>query len=89
MWTECHHWCPSFERNEWTSIFFGLLECITLGHVHFLGLDWARWVQTDMTRHTGVIDVTKSVAGMTDVIARARDYEPGAFVAYNGQIVPY
>jgi len=42
-----------------------------------------------MTRHTGVIDVTKSVAGMTDVIARARDYEPGAFVAYNGQIVPY
>jgi NAD(P)-dependent dehydrogenase (short-subunit alcohol dehydrogenase family) len=47
------------------------------------------WVQTDMTHHTGLIDVTKSVAGMTSVIARARDYEPGAFVAYDGQIVPY
>ncbi len=47
------------------------------------------WVQTDMTRHTGLVDVETSVAGMTRVIAHARDYEPGAFIAFDGQIVPY
>lgn len=47
------------------------------------------WVQTDMTHQTGLINVETSVAGMTHVIANARDYEPGQFIAYDGQIVPY
>lgn len=47
------------------------------------------WVQTDMTSHTGLIDAATSVGGMTAVIARARDFEPGAFVAFDGSIIPY
>jgi NAD(P)-dependent dehydrogenase (short-subunit alcohol dehydrogenase family) len=47
------------------------------------------WVQTDMTQQTGLIDVTTSVAGMTRVIAQADQYEAGAFIAYDGQIVPF
>ena len=47
------------------------------------------WVRTDMTHHNGLIDVATSVAGMTDVIRRARDFAPGAFVAYDGREVPY
>ncbi len=47
------------------------------------------WVKTDMTRHTGLVDVETSVRGMARVIAHARDYAPGAFVAYDGSIVPY
>ncbi len=47
------------------------------------------WVKTDMTRHTGLIDVRTSVAGMVDVIARVDAYAPGSFVAYDGQLVPY
>jgi NAD(P)-dependent dehydrogenase (short-subunit alcohol dehydrogenase family) len=47
------------------------------------------WVQTDMTGGSGLIDVATSVAGMTDVIARADSYEPGAFVAFDGKVVPY
>lgn len=47
------------------------------------------WVQTDMTRQTGLIDVATSVVGMTQVINQSRDYEPGQFVAFDGKIVPY
>ncbi len=47
------------------------------------------WVRTEMTRHSGLIDVETSVGGMTTVISNADDYEPGAFVAYDGQIVPF
>lgn len=47
------------------------------------------WVRTDMTDHNGLIDVAESVAGMARVIERARDFPPGAFVAFDGRIVPY
>lgn len=47
------------------------------------------WVRTDMTDNTGLVDVDESVAGLTRVIANARDYQPGAFVAFDGKIVPY
>ena len=47
------------------------------------------WVRTDMTGFNGLIDVEQSVAGMTDVIARVDDYESGAFVAFDGVVVPY
>jgi len=47
------------------------------------------WVRTDMTDHSGLINVDESVAGMTQVIAHADDYQPGAFIAFDGKIVPY
>ena len=47
------------------------------------------WVQTDMTHHSGLIDVKTSVMGMTDVIAHIDDYEAGQFIAFDGQVVPY
>ncbi len=47
------------------------------------------WVRTDMTGHGGLIDVTQSVSGMASVIQRISEYEPGAFVAFDGKIVPY
>ncbi|MFQ5470468.1 MAG: SDR family oxidoreductase [Gammaproteobacteria bacterium] len=47
------------------------------------------WVRTDMTDQTGLIDIAESVAGMANVIKRVGQYEPGAFVAYNGELVPY
>ena len=47
------------------------------------------WVRTDMTGQTGLIDVETSVAGMTKIISRAEDYEPGSFIAFDGQQVPY
>ena len=47
------------------------------------------WVRTDMTGHGGLIDAATSAAGMARVIARADRYEPGAFVAFDGKIVPY
>jgi len=56
--------------------------------VHVLSLH-PGWVRTDMTHHTGLIDVTESVSGMADVIKRARDYEAGTFVAFDGKVVPY
>lgn len=46
------------------------------------------WVVTDMTGHTGLIDVETSVAGMTGVLARARDFSAGRFIAYDGSIIP-
>jgi len=47
------------------------------------------WVATDMTHQTGLIDIPTSVAGLTNIIANARSYDGGAFIAYDGQIVPY
>lgn len=47
------------------------------------------WVQTDMTRQTGLIDIQTSVNGMAEVIAHARDYPAGLFIAFDGKIVPY
>jgi len=47
------------------------------------------WVRTDMTRHGGLIDVAESVAGMADVISRIDGYPVGAFVAFDGQQIPY
>jgi len=47
------------------------------------------WVQTDMTHHSGLIDIETSVTGMTQVITDVDDYEAGQFVAFDGQIVPY
>jgi len=47
------------------------------------------WVQTDMTHHSGLIDVETSVTGMTNVIEHVNDYEAGQFVAFDGKIVPY
>jgi len=47
------------------------------------------WVETDMTHHSGLIDVATSVAGMTHVIEHVNDYDVGAFVAFDGVVVPY
>ncbi len=47
------------------------------------------WVTTDMTHQTGLIDVATSVAGMTNVIANVDQYDLGAFVAFDGQVVPF
>lgn len=47
------------------------------------------WVATDMTGNYGLIDVETSIAGMTRVIADARNYSPGQFVAFDGKVVPY
>jgi len=47
------------------------------------------WVQTDMTHHSGLIDVEQSVTGMANVIEHVNDYEAGQFVAFDGKIVPY
>ena len=56
--------------------------------VHVLTLH-PGWVATDMTNQTGLIDVETSVAGMSQVIAAARSYSGGDFVAYDGKLVPY
>ncbi len=47
------------------------------------------WVSTDMTNHSGLIDVATSVAGLTKVISNVDHYQPGAFVAFDGKVVPY
>lgn len=47
------------------------------------------WVRTDMTDHSGLIDVDTSVRGMARIIGSIEDYEPGAFVAFDGKVVPY
>ena len=56
--------------------------------VHVLSLH-PGWVVTDMTGHTGLIDVETSVAGMANVVAHARDFAAGQFIAYDGKIIPY
>jgi NAD(P)-dependent dehydrogenase (short-subunit alcohol dehydrogenase family) len=47
------------------------------------------WVSTDMTNNTGLIDVKTSVAGLTLVIENVDRYDPGAFVAFDGKVVPF
>ncbi|MDQ6968381.1 MAG: SDR family oxidoreductase [Mariprofundaceae bacterium] len=47
------------------------------------------WVSTDMTHHSGLIDIETSVAGMTQVIEHVEDYELGQFIAFDGAVVPY
>lgn len=47
------------------------------------------WVRTDMTDHNGLIDVEQSVAGLVKVIGNVGDYPLGAFVAWDGQLVPF
>ncbi len=47
------------------------------------------WVKTDMTSHSGLIDTHGSVAGMRDVIDHIDRYEIGAFVAYDGKVIPF
>ncbi len=47
------------------------------------------WVMTDMTSHSGLIDTQTSVAGMRKVIDSIGDYELGAFVAFDGQQIPF
>jgi len=47
------------------------------------------WVRTDMTSHTGLIDIATSVVGMTTVLGRARVFPSGSFIAYDGQPIPY
>lgn len=47
------------------------------------------WVKTDMTDHTGEIDTRESVRGMCAIIENIDQYEGGAFVAWDGEILPY
>ncbi len=47
------------------------------------------WVSTDMTDNSGLIDVVTSVVGLSRVIENIDDYELGAFVAFDGQRVPF
>lgn len=47
------------------------------------------WVKTDMTGQTGLIDIQTSVYGMVKIIAHADRYDPGSFIAFDGQQVPY
>lgn len=47
------------------------------------------WVRTDMTDHSGLVDVDESVAGMARVIEHIADYDVGAFVAYDGKVIPF
>lgn len=47
------------------------------------------WVRTDMTDHSGLIDVDESVGGMVRVIDSIDTYKPGEFVAFDGKVVPY
>jgi len=47
------------------------------------------WVRTDMTGHTGEIDVDTSVRGMCRVIEHINNYEPGAFIGWDEEVIPY
>lgn len=47
------------------------------------------WVRTGMVNFTGLVDVEESVDGMTTVIDNLDRYGSGAFVAFDGQVVPY
>jgi NAD(P)-dependent dehydrogenase (short-subunit alcohol dehydrogenase family) len=47
------------------------------------------WVRTDMGGIHGLIDVDESVTGMMSVIDDIDSYHPGAFVAFDGTVVPY
>lgn len=47
------------------------------------------WVRTDMTRHTGEIDTQESVQGMCSIIDDIDQFQPGAFVAWDREVLPY
>lgn len=47
------------------------------------------WVSTDMTNHSGLIDVATSVDGLAKVISNVDRYDTGAFIAYDGKVVPF
>lgn len=47
------------------------------------------WVRTDMTDHSGLIDVEESVRGLAKVIERIESFSPGAFIAFDGKEVPF
>lgn len=47
------------------------------------------WVRTDMTHHTGEIDTQESVQGMCSVIDDINQFQPGAFVAWDREVLPY
>lgn len=47
------------------------------------------WVKTDMTQHSGLIDVECSVKGMAGIIDNIDRYSPGAFIAFDGKCIPY
>ena len=47
------------------------------------------WVKTDMGGQAALIEVSDSVRGMARVLAHIDDYEPGAFVAFDGKPIPY
>lgn len=47
------------------------------------------WVRTDMGGPHGLIDIDESVAGMISVIDDIDRYQPGAFVAFDGALIPY
>lgn len=47
------------------------------------------WVRTDMTSHSGLVDVDESVRGMAEVIGNIESHAPGAFMAFDGREVPY
>ena len=61
---------------------------LTASGVHVITLH-PGWVRTDMTHHTGLIDISESVSGMAKVLARARDFAGGSFITYDGQPIPY
>jgi hypothetical protein len=42
-----------------------------------------------MGKATDEIDASESVSGMCKVIEHIDDYEPGAFVAWDQEVVPY
>lgn len=47
------------------------------------------WVRTDMTGHTGEINVDASVRGMCRVIEHINHYQPGAFIGWDEEVIPY
>ncbi|MEE9492380.1 MAG: SDR family oxidoreductase [Gammaproteobacteria bacterium] len=47
------------------------------------------WVQTDMTHHSGEIDADTSANGLATVIDTIDQYSPGAFIAWDGERIPY
>lgn len=47
------------------------------------------WVKTEMTEFDGLIDIETSVSGMANIIENIDGYSPGAFVAFDGRLIPY
>ncbi|MFT5259533.1 MAG: NAD(P)-dependent dehydrogenase (short-subunit alcohol dehydrogenase family) [Saprospiraceae bacterium] len=47
------------------------------------------WVKTDMTNHTGLVDTQASVQGLRQVIQNLPLQNSGAFMSFEGQVIPY